>query len=352
MRIPLLFFLLTTVYFISIIGCTKDIGDQQGVTLEAESDLKPFETAVTFTGTIPCDDCLRVDIVLNIRTDGLYQLRKTYVKEQGDPEINAQVGIYRYLPETKLLILGKEIGLLKTYVIEDQNRLRFVEWQGSEAKAQIRYELIRKNEVDPFDDVVKMRGLFNAAGETAQFRECSSQLLFPVSRGGDYPVTLQNYMNTPHDMNRPILVSILGSLVKNGQEEVVIDQFRKFYPDSDCQGNKVTTSLTGTHWQLFEADAQKWSEVSTQMAYLLLKRDRSFEGFTGCNKITGSYLLKSDVLLISRGVSSRKACPGSMEGENLLVSVLDETEAYRIRNNILELIDQNDQVLARFLAGP
>ena len=352
MKIPLLFFLLTTVHFIFISGCSKEIRDEQSVTFEAESDPKPFAATATFIGTIPCDDCLRVDIVLNIRPDGLYQLRKTYVKEQGEPEINSQLGIYRYLPETKLLILGKEIGLLKTYVIEDQNRLRFVEWQGSEAKAQIRYELTRQTAVDPFEDVVKIRGLFNVAKEIPQFRECSSQLMFPVNRGGDYPVTLQNYMNTPHDMNRAILVSILGSLVNKGQEEVVIDQFRKFYPDSDCQGNKVTTSLTGTHWQLFEADAQKWSEISTQMAYLLLKRDRSFEGYTGCNKITGTYLLKSDVLLISRGVSSRKACPGSMEGENILVSVLDDTEAYRITNNILELIDQNDQVLARFLAGP
>ena len=329
---------------------TKQINEQPALEMSTP-EVPPFDYPATFTGTIPCNDCLRVDIILNIRPDGLYQLRKTYQAEQGSASIASQMGKWRYISDGNFLILGKEMGLLKTYVVEDRSRLTFVEWEGTENKSQIRYELTRSDPA-PFDDVVKIRGMFGVVNGVATLNECASQVTFPVSPSGDYNSTLQNYMNTPHDMNKSILISILGRLVQHDQEELVIEQFRKFYPNSDCQGNKIKTSLTGTHWQVLETQNRKWSEITDKIAHLLLKRDKTIEGFSGCNKISGTYLVKGDVLLIKRELVSRKACPGGMEGENLLVSVLDDAESYRIEGNILELIDQNDQVLARFLAGP
>ena len=333
-------------------GCAQTHSDSTIEPTPIGTGGAPFNETATFTGTLPCDECLRVDVLLNIRTDGLYQLRKTYVYDSREPNVYSQMGTYRYVPESELIILGKEIGLLKTYVIENSSRLRFVEWQGAERSSQIQYYLSRITPADPFDDIVKMRGLFGLEEDKPIFQECSSQVSFEMSTGGDYPLTLQTYLNTPHDMNRSILISIMGRIVSGNREEVVIDQFRKIYPHSDCEGNRIATSLTGTHWQLFEIKGLKWSALTDQMAHLLLKEDRTIEGVTGCNKITGTYLIKSDVLLIKRGLSSRTACPDGMEGENLLVSVLDSVEAYRIEKNVLELIDQNDQVLARFMAGP
>lgn len=329
--------------------------NQSTIQTEPEQDgtaLLPFSSSATFTGTIPCEDCLQVDILLNIRPDGIYQLRKTYQREHDGSSIKSQMGKWRYVEEGKLLILGKEEGLLKTYRIKNENELAFVEWEGSATDSQIQYQLVRTAGIESFDDVVKVRGMFYVDNNMATLRECTSQVVFPVRPAGDYSSVMQNYMNTPHDMSRPILISILGKVKQDGREEIVIDQFRKFYPNTDCQGNKVKTSLTGTHWQLIYIDDRNWSEITDTMAYLHLKRDKTFDGFSGCNRITGSYLLKSDVLLINRTGTSRKACPNGMEGENLLISILDDIESYRITENILELIDQNEQVLAKFLAGP
>lgn len=262
------------------------------------------------------------------------------------------MGKWLYRAEGNYLILGKEMGRLKTYVLEDLNRLSFVEWQGSGNDAQIQYELIRAPAPAPFDDIVKIRGMFAVSNREATLMECSSQVTFPLSPDGEFNTALQHYMNTPHDADRPLLVSILGRLVQHNREELVIEQFRKFYPDSDCRGNKVKTSLTGTHWQPIEIQGRRWSEMTDRAAHLLLKQDKSMEGFSGCNKISGTFLVKGDVLLINREPLTRIACPGSMEGENRLISVLDDVESYRIEEDILELIDQNDQVLAKFLAGP
>jgi len=352
MRHTLLFFLLITVVACFSANCSTTVNDKQAVTEQPGFDLPPFDSLTTFTGTIPCEDCLRVDVVLNIRPDGIYQLRKTYVSDQGVSPVQSQMGKWLHEPKENLLILGKEIGLLKTYIIEGQDRLRFVGWQGTENESQIQYELTRSTPPAVFDDVVKIRGLFGVENGYATLEECSSQVRFPVSKHGDYRSAIQNYMNTPHDINRSILISILGKLVPGAPEEIVIEQFRKFYPDSDCLGNKVKASLTDTHWQVLEIHGRTWLEIADSMAYLLLKRDRTIEGFSGCNKLSGTYLVKSDVLLVNRGLVTRKACPGGMEGENLLVSVLDKVESFRIDANILELFDQNDQVLAKFLAGP
>ena len=352
MRHTLHCFILLMVAAVFLVSCSTKQSNMQPAEHVGTPETPPFDSAVTFTGTIPCDDCLQVDITLNIRPDGIYQLRKTYLSEQGDPSVSSQMGKWRYVSDGNFLILGKEMGRLKTYVVEDQNRLTFVEWQGSKNESQIRYELTRSTIPAPFDDVVKIRGMFGINTGIATLKECASKVAFPVSPGGDYNTALQNYMNTPHDMNKSILISILGRLVNHNREELVIEQFRKFYPNSDCQGNKIKTSLTGTHWQVLEIQDRKWSEITDKMAHLLLKPDKTIEGFSGCNKVSGTYLVKGDVLLINRELVSRKACPGGMEGENQLIAVLDDVESYRIAENILELIDQNDQVLARFMAGP
>ncbi len=333
-------------------GCSnRQISEQPAAEIDTRL-LTPFDSPVTFTGSIPCDGCLQVDIALNIRPDGIYQLRKTSRMEQGKSSSASQMGKWLYRAEGNFLILGKEMGRLKTYVLEDINRLSFVEWQGGENDEQIQYELTRAPTPAAFDDIVKIRGLFAVSSGVATLKECSSQVTFPLSPAGDFNTALQHYMNTPHDADRPMLVSILGRLVQHNREELVIEQFRKFYPDSDCRGNKIKTSLTGTHWQLVEIQGSGWPEMTERRAHLLLNHDKTMEGFSGCNKISGTFLVKGDVLLINREPLTRIACPGSMEGENRLISVLNDVESYRIEENILELIDQNDQVLAKFLAGP
>ncbi len=345
-------FALFTLFALLPGGCSnRQIHEQPAAEIDSPS-LSPFDSPVTFTGTIPCDDCLQTDITLNIRPDGIYQLRKTYRREQGKSSSASQMGKWLYRAEGNFLILGKEMGRLKTYVLEDMNRLSFVEWQGNGNDGQIQYELTRTPAPAVFNDIVKIRGMFAVSNGAPTLQECSSQVTFPLSPAGDFQTALQHYMNTPHDANRPLLASILGRVVQHEREELVIEQFRKFYPDSDCRGNKIKTSLTGTHWQLIEIQGSNWAETTNSRAHLLLTRDKTLEGFSGCNKISGTFLVKGDVLLINRASLTRIACPGSMEGENRLISVLDDVESYRIEDSILELIDQNDQVLAKFLAGP
>ncbi len=311
----------------------------------------PFVSAVTYTGVIPCDDCEQVDITLNIHPNSMYQLRKIFRIKGSLPKIESQIGKWVYLPKDNLLILGKQRGLLKTYVVESNNKLLFVEWEGTGNASQIQYELVRSAEIDPFEDVVKIKGIFGVVNSVGTIKECSTEQSFDVSRGEEFSTLLQNYMNTPHIRGRPLLVSVLGKIIQgeNNQPEVLVEQFRKIYPDRNCQGDKIKSSLTGTFWRLFEIDGMEVTKsTGGKSTHLFLGSDRSFTAYAGCNKITGSYLIKGDNFLLKRKHDIRLTCPGGISLESKLIKALDSSEWIRVEDGILELMDKADQVRARF----
>ncbi len=324
---------------------------------ESETGSLPIALPATFAGQTACVDCERVEVVLNLRADKLYQLRKRFVRGAGSDEVESQMGRYRYSAEDRVLVLGKQKGALKSYVLQDDNRLTFLEWQGTDRQTQ--YELVRSLEVDPFVDLVKLRGMFAVQNDRGYFRECAGGNRFGVDERGDYKKALQDYFNTPHLQNEQVLMSILGSLEKipsvgsaTGEDVIVIDQFRRFYPNQDCDGSRMGQSLTGAYWRLVEIDGgEAGPNVDNITPYLQFKSDRNVQGFGGCNKITGTYLIKGDVFLVQRDPLTRTACPEGMETENRFLEAIDSAETYRIEDNSLEFIDRDEHVRARFQAG-
>lgn len=313
----------------------------------------PFESPATFSGAIPCEDCAEVGITLNLLPDTMYQLRKRYKNNKGPDKIESQIGKWLYLPDDKLLILGKQQGLLKTYTVESSDKLLFVEWEGTDNASQIQYELLRDEKVDPFADLVKIIGDFEVRNGSGIFTECATGVTFAVRTHKDYPRLLQNYMNTPHDKDQPLLASALVQIVEgiNGQPELSIENFKKIYPDSNCEGSKIRTSLTGTFWYLQDVSGlSAIKPAEEKQPYLLLNSDRSFQANGSCNEMKGSYLVKGDLFLINRKPEIRMACPSGIGVENKLVKAFKKTKSFKIDAGMLELLDQEGQVIARFKA--
>lgn len=346
---------LSLVFVFFLAGCAEQQSSPEVLPVELK-DL--VELPATFIGQIPCDDCERVDIVLNVRPDFIYQLRKTYQSSQGPIKADAQMGHWRFSPDDNLLILGKQKGLLKTYMVAGNDTIRFVEWEGTDKQSQIQYDLVRSLDVDPFEDVVKLRGMFSVRDGMATFTECSSAVSFTVDRGGVYETTLQNFLNTPHDQDQPVLVSLLGRVLSGASSEgsddrILIDQLRRFYPNLDCEGNIIKASLTGPYWTLTEIDGTKVDlEVVKNIPYLAFQQNKTLHGHGGCNNFSGTYLVKGDVFLFQLTAMTRVACSERMDLENRFLRMLNDSETYRVENDNLTLLDQKEQVRARFIAGP
>jgi len=333
---------------LSLLGCST-MSQEKSLAFPADEEV-PFPLPATFTGQIPCPDCLRVDITLNLRPDSIYQLRKTYQAEHGQLKVESQLGRWRFAEEGNFVILGKKKGALKSYEIKDNNRLTFVGLESVEVDSQLDYNLLRMPVVDPFTDTVKLRGMFSYDSERAAITECTSGKSFPVTGTAEYKRLVQTYLNTPHGYAEPLLVSIQGKLVKetSGVEQITVELFKRFYPDRDCEGNPTKTNLTGTTWHLIEIDGQKvhLEEQMQQPYFILDPKEQKWKGIGACNSIDGSYLVKGEVFLIKRLISSRMACPNGMDVETSFIRALNSTETYQINGYLLQLRDQEGVIRA------
>ena len=323
----------------------------QNVPIEKNAnEIKPFSLPATFTGDIPCQDCLRVDITLNLRPDTIYQLRKTYHSEAGPLKVESQLGRWRFSEKGKFVILGKTKGSLKSYTVTDQNHLKFVGLETVDDNSQIEYVLVRSLDVDPFTDSVKLRGMLKYESGKAVMTECTSGQSFPVTGDAEYQRLEQTYLNTPHDFAQPLLVSMKAQLVKDasGVEEIIVDDFKRFYPDQDCDGNPTSSNLTGTIWSLNELEGQSIDSggKGQQLFFSLDSKENTLSGTGICNKFSGTYLVKGEVFLIKRLISTRMACPSEVDIESSFLKALDVTETYQITGDLLYLRDQNGKTRA------
>ena len=223
-------------------------------------------------------------------------------------------------------------------------------------KQNINY--LRSLELDPFEDSVKIRGSFRLVDGAPLLNECSSGKDFAVGTQGDYQAMMQNYMNMPHNFGEPLLASFTGKLSSSpmsgsqSDEFIEIEEFKRFYTNQDCEGNQLKANLTGTFWKLIEIDGQEVRIGETQTPYIVLEPDKQLRGHGGCNRITGTYLAKGELFLVKRDESTRIACPDGVDLENRFFQTLDQSEAFAIEGDVLQLRDQDDEIRAKLRSGP
>lgn len=351
----------TIVLFITtalIAGCGLKASKEQALhaSVEEESPI-PLELPATFTGTIGCEGCQKVDISLNLRPDHLYQLRKTYHLDNGEQRVEAQMRNWRFDRQENLVILGKQKGALKTYRIVDQQTLRFQDIEGEGKDELISYDLGRLDSPDPFHDVVKMRGMYSSTGNTHTFSECSSGNSFPVDPSGKFYELDRTYRNTPHEKNSPQLVSIKGKLITTGirnqrRDIIIVEGFKRIYPDQNCEGAVFEKSMFGVTWEAVEIDGNPVVKDKKGKAPVIVLEaaGKRVKGTTGCNSFFGTYLFKGDVFIFNKIASTRMACPDILLTEDAFFQAMDKTESYVMENDLLIFLDKHDDPVIKLKA--
>lgn len=121
-----------------------------------------------------------------------------------------------------------------------------------------------------------------------------------------------------------------------------------------------TRPLVGTKWNLFEVDGQRVPQNGLEPYFVLRELDRFEHGSSGqiedaeddCgNQLTGMYRVSDDRLGIQFGGLALKTCivPANMPTENLS-TIFSRRLRFRVQGEILELLDGEDAVKARFIA--
>jgi putative lipoprotein len=110
--------------------------------------------------------------------------------------------------------------------------------------------------------------------------------------------------------------------------------------------------LHGTYWSLVELNGNPAVPgMGRTQPYIRLHREQSrFEGSSGCNGVTGTYLVQQSALQFNPSAATLMMCPQAlMEQERGLISALKATSSYKLEGDMLEL-SNGTAVVARFQA--
>jgi heat shock protein HslJ len=88
----------------------------------------------------------------------------------------------------------------------------------------------------------------------------------------------------------------------------------------------------------------------SQPNLVLQAADHRVAGFSGCNRLIGSYTLQGDSLRFGQMAGTRMACMSGMEIEDKFLKVLGTVAGWRISGNQLQLLDDSKAVAAEFVA--
>jgi len=112
--------------------------------------------------------------------------------------------------------------------------------------------------------------------------------------------------------------------------------------------------LHGTYWSLVELNGKPpVPGMGRTQPYIRLHREQGrFEGSSGCNGMTGTYIVEQSALQFSPSATTLMMCPQPlMEQEQGLMAALKATSSYKIEGDTLEL-SNGTAVVARFKALP
>lgn len=121
---------------------------------------------------------------------------------------------------------------------------------------------------------------------------------------------------------------------------------------SACVHNQ-TISVTDEDevWQLVWLSGWESPEDTEEgeIPYLGLA-DGRVQGYGGCNRIAGSYVLTGSQISFSRLIATRRACITGMEREGVFLKALEEVSIWERQGGLLRLYDADKQLLLKMEA--
>lgn len=318
-----------------------------------------FATPATYSGILPCADCLGIEHTLTLQSGGLYLFRRTY---QDKPAGNhTETG--RWQAENGLLILYNGVEL-QLFDIVDATSLRQLDRNAQTIQTSANLDLRRAERVVPISEPLDWHGEFVYMADAASFTDCVTGIRWPVATIEDYLATERNYQKNRKAPGKPLIVNFQGRLeVRPAMEgapveQMVITKFGKAQPGKACAALTASKAknkggLKDTYWKLLEIDGKKTPGVTSykQQIHIIFASEGSrVFGYGGCNRLMGSYAAKGKALHLTKMASSMMACiSDTVDFEPQVHKMLNDTTGYRIDGKKLSLL-KGKQVLGLFEA--
>jgi copper homeostasis protein (lipoprotein) len=334
------------------------VGDtaQEAQAAPAQIGAHGLRLPASFGGDLPCPDCEALRYRLNLWSDQVFHMRRTW---EGTDRQRDTIGRWAVDPDSRVLMLrGPEEEL--NFEIRGPDRIRLLAPDGRPVAGERNYELTAGPEFRAFDPRLPLRGMLSYDADAARFTECLTGRDYPLLQDGDYAALEHAYLAAGAEPGGPIMASFDGGIVQpaegegeDGEPAVLVERFVGVWPGETCDRTVETASLTNTYWKILRlAETEVAAGEGRREPNLILRQDApAFTATVGCNQITGSYALAGDTVSFGEVATTMMACEPPLDGwEAKLDALLRRTASYRIDGQTLELLDAAGASLGLFQA--
>ena len=109
------------------------------------------------------------------------------------------------------------------------------------------------------------------------------------------------------------------------------------------QGQKVLN----TEWVVLEMEKEKVSVEAEKTPWIKLSEGR-MSGFSGCNRMIGSYALDGNTLTFGALGGTKMLCFDAQELENKFLQTLQKTQYWKCKKGKLSLFDKDKKEIMKF----
>jgi heat shock protein HslJ len=201
-------------------------------------------------------------------------------------------------------------------------------------------ELLQTATPDPIDDRFRLSGMYRDAQDGGLFVPCLVGRTYGVAPGGAEPDLEKAWVDATPSRDTSLYVEIVGRFDSNNS--VTVDRFLGLKRGGTCPALASRGSaLRDTEWRLLELDGDRLTFEDWRRRPLMRLDDLGkFTASTGCNTLTGDYVLDAAGLRFAPGPMTMMACPPAETAiEKRFVTALEAVRTAQIAGTTLDLID-------------
>jgi len=345
---------------------THGHGNQVTLMLRKVSSKEPASDATTdkvlgplpasFSGDLPCADCPGIRYQLDLFPDHVFFLRMTYLDRDKSFD---DIGAWTVSSDGKVLSLQGGRETPERFTIKGEGTLRKLDLKGREIESALNYDLKRMASLPPIEPRVSMTGMYRYLADAGMFMECRSRRRMPVAQEQDNAALEAAYAKARREPGEELLVRLEGRLTMRPKMEgegvqptLVVERFISVWPGESCGAQFATASLEDTYWKLTRLgnNVVLVDEKQRELHLVLRSQDRQVGGFSGCNRLAGSYELNGNTLTFGKMAATQMACVQGMDTEKSFFEALTQVKTWKIMGEHLELFDASGNLQARFEA--
>ena len=307
----------------------------------------------TYSGVLPCADCVGIRYQINLLTSGGYAQRMTYLRDGHDDSFY-ELGTWTLTGDGRRLTLHGRHGNA-FWAVKDARTLRKLDDRGEPIESKLPYELARRDHVESMEPRLALTGMFRSMADSPRFRECRTGMQWPVAMSDDYLALERAYSQKRSQPGAELLVTMAGRIEQRPKMEgagteptLIVEHFTNAMPGRPCEEGTVVAELEDNRWRPMRIGGSTVTVAPNQSEpwIHLDSHSKRVTGSGGCNRVSGSYQTGRDSLRFGALVTTQMACP-QMDTEAAFLRALGETRRFRAHGRTLELLDSRGKALVQ-----